>query len=177
MNKAAAQKRIAKLKKEINRHRYLYHVLDRQEISDAALDSLKKELAELEDKYPDLVTDDSPTQRVGGQPLEKFKKVRHQQAMISLNDVFSEEEFKQWIKRIKKLVPDDKIDFYAEVKMDGLAISLIYEKGRLKQAATRGNGVVGEAVTNNIKTVESIPLKIRTDDLSKIAEKKALEKN
>ncbi|MDZ7798032.1 MAG: NAD-dependent DNA ligase LigA [Patescibacteria group bacterium] len=174
MRKVQAKKRIAKLKKEINHHRYQYHVLDRQEISDAALDSLKKELADLESEYPDLITSDSPTQRVGGQPLEKFKKVEHQSPMLSLNDVFEDKDFFKWLERIEKLSPGNKFDFFAEVKMDGLAVSLIYKKGRLVQAATRGNGLVGEKVTSNIKTVESIPLKLRLDSLDNKTRKKAL---
>ena len=165
MNKAEVKKRIEKLKKLINHHRYLYHVLDRQEISDAALDSLKKELFDLEQKYPEFVTPDSPTQRVGGRPLKKFEKVKHSQPMLSFNDAFSEEDMKDWEERIKKLLtPEEieKLNYFCELKFDGLAIELIYKNGILETGSTRGDGIIGENVTQNIKTIESIPLRLRT---------------
>jgi DNA ligase (NAD+) len=161
MPKEQAKKRIEKLKKEINHHRYLYHVLDTQEISDAALDSLKHELYELEQKYPEFITPDSPTQRVGGKPLDKFNKIKHQVPMLSIEDVFNFEELQDWQKRIKRLVPKAEFDYFAEVKMDGLAITLIYQDGLLTTAATRGDGKTGEDVTQNIKTIEAIPLKLQ----------------
>jgi DNA ligase (NAD+) len=167
MDKKSAKKRIDKLRKEINHHRYLYHVLDKIEISDAALDSLKHELEELEKKYPDLITLDSPTQRVGGKALEKFRKVEHFLPMVSLHDAFSEEEMRDWEERIQKLVPEKKLDYYAELKMDGLAVSLIYENGIFVRGATRGDGKIGEDVTNNLKTIEAIPLSIDVDLLSR----------
>jgi len=157
MDKNEAKKRIEKLKEEINHHRYLYHVLDRQEISDAALDSLKHELYQLEQKYPQFITKDSPTQRVGGRPLAKFKKVKHQEPMLSIEDVFSFEEITNWQNRIKKLSPQSNFDYFAEIKMDGLAVSLIYNNGILQTAATRGDGKTGEEVTQNIKTIEAVP--------------------
>lgn len=157
MNAREAKKRIEKLKKEINYHRYLYHVLDRQEISDAALDSLKHELQKLEEEFPRLITSDSPTQRIGGEPLKKFKKVAHARPMLSLGDVFSPEELRAWRERISKIAKI-KEDFFCEVKFDGLAISLMYEKGLLQEASTRGDGRVGEEVIQNIKTIEAIPL-------------------
>jgi DNA ligase (NAD+) len=159
MDKKEAKNRIEKLKKEINHHRYLYHVLDTQEISDAALDSLKHELYDLEQKFPDLITPDSPTQRVSGQPLDKFKKVSHRERMLSLEDIFSFEELEAWQDRVKKLSPG-KVEYFAEIKTDGLAISLIYVDGTLKTGATRGDGVTGEDVTQNIKTIEAIPLSL-----------------
>lgn len=165
MDKQAAKIRIEKLKTEINRHRYLYHVLDRQEISDAAQDSLKHELAELETRYPEYITPDSPTQRVGGEALDTFKKVQHPQPMLSLVDAFSAEELFDWEKRNAKLVPGGTtFDYYAEVKMDGLAVTLIYERGVLAQAATRGDGKVGEDITQNIKTIDAIPLKLELEN-------------
>jgi len=163
MNKQAAQKRIESLRQSIDHHRYLYHVLDKQEISDAALDSLKKELSDLETQYPDLITPDSPTQRVGGKPLESFKKVKHHERMLSLNDAFCQEDVHEWIERISKLLSpqeQEKLDFYCELKIDGLAIELEYEEGILKTGSTRGDGFVGEDITQNIKTVNAIPLKI-----------------
>ena len=158
--KEEAKKRIEKLKKEINHHRYLYHVLDRAEISDDALDSLKHELKKLEDEFPGLVTPDSPTQRVGGKALSKFKKIKHRAPMLSLEDVFSEKEFEEWTDRIKKRISSAKFTFFTEPKFDGLAISIVYKNGLLEYAATRGDGVTGEDVTQNIKTMESIPLSI-----------------
>src|SRR3990167_9266531 len=160
-NKKEIEERIKKLKDEINRHRYVSHVLDKQEISEAALDSLKHELAKLEEQFPDLIAPDSPTQRVAGIPLDEFKKVKHSAPMMSLNDVFDAEELGAWLKRIQKLAPRQEVwDFYSEVKLDGLAISLVYENGILAQAATRGDGSTGEAVTQNIKTIEAIPIRL-----------------
>ncbi|TSC53163.1 MAG: DNA ligase (NAD+) [Parcubacteria group bacterium LiPW_39] len=169
MNKAEAKKRIEKLKEEINYHRYKYHVLDKLEISDAALDSLKNELEELENQFPDLITPDSPTQRVGGKPLDEFKKVEHSVSMLSLNDAFGEEEIRAWETRIMKILtpynPPLKrgqggLNYFCELKLDGLAVSLIYEDGILMRGATRGDGKIGEDVTQNLKTIEAIPLKL-----------------
>lgn len=162
--RAEAKTRVTKLRAEIEHHRYLYHVLDRQEISDAALDSLKHELAEWERRYPGLVTPDSPTQRVGGEPLPAFAKVRHAAPMLSLTDVFSAEEFAAWAERNRKLVRPLGT-YYGEVKMDGLAVSLVYADGSLSYAATRGDGVVGEDVTENIRTIEAIPLRLHLERL------------
>lgn len=161
MNKTQAKERIEHLKKTINYHRHLYHVLDKEEISAEALDSLKKELFDLEQRFPDLITVDSPTQRVGGEPLKAFKKVRHEQPMISLNDAFSERDMNEWLKRLEKHIGRAiKQGFYCELKIDGLAIELIYENGILAQGSTRGDGMTGEDITHNIKTIEAIPLAI-----------------
>lgn len=161
MTKEQAKKRIEKLRKEISYHRYLYHVKDKQEISDAAHDSLKHELFKLEQEFPDLITPDSPTQRVGGESLPSFKKIQHKKPMLSLEDVFSQEELEAWLKRVKKVWPRGKYEFYTEIKMDGLAASLVYEDGMLVTGATRGDGKVGEDVTQNLKTIEAIPLRLR----------------
>jgi DNA ligase (NAD+) len=161
MTKAEARGRIKKLKEVINHHRYLYHVLDRQEISDAALDSLKHELYQLEQQYPDLITLDSPTQRVGGMPLHGFKKVEHSVPMLSIEDIFSEQELLDWEAYLKKLAPHEHLEYFCELKIDGFAITLIYENGILKSGSTRGNGLVGEDITQNLKTIESIPLSLR----------------
>lgn len=169
MNKPDAKSRIEKLRKEINRLRYLYHVLDQQEISEAALDSLKHELYVLEQEYPEFITSDSPTQRIGGKPLEKFQKVRHQVRQWSFNDAFSEEEILDFDKRIQKILSEQGekkgqiLDYTAELKIDGLHVVLTYEKGLLKFGATRGDGKVGEDVTQNLKTIESIPLKLNQE--------------
>ena len=163
MNKKEAQERILKLRKTINRHRYLYHVLDREEISADALDTLKKELTDLEHRFPDLIVKDSPTQRVGGTPLKEFAKVRHEKAMISLNDTFSEKDTKDWLKRLENYlkvgIGENPINgFYCELKIDGLAIELVYEDGYFIRGSTRGDGLIGEDITENLKTVEAIPL-------------------
>jgi len=164
MDKEQAEKRIEVLRKEIDENRYLYHVLDKPRVSDAVDDSLKHELAQLEEQYPDLVTSDSPTQRVGGKPLDKFEKVKHSSPMLSLTDAFSPEDLKKWEERLSKLVGEEKIKesgYYCELKMDGLAVTLIYKNGVFDKGATRGDGKVGEDVTNNLKTIESIPLKLK----------------
>lgn len=171
--------RITKLREVINHHRYLYHVLDREEISTEALDSLKRELAELEKQYPELVTPDSPTQRVAGLPLPGFKKVTHRVAQWSFNDVFTPKELREFDGRVKKAlapmapvaraVPAVGPTYTAELKIDGFKIVLIYEKGILITAATRGDGRVGEDVTANVKTAESIPLAL-TEPVSLVVE-------
>ena len=161
MKKSEAEARILKLRELINDYRYHYHVLDESIMSEAAADSLKHELSELESEYPELITPDSPTQRVAGKPLDKFTKVKHEKRMISLADVFSKEEVLDWISRNEKLVPGGKIsEFFTDIKMDGLACALKYKDGILVQAVTRGDGLVGEDVTLNVKTIENIPLKI-----------------
>ena len=160
MTKEQAQKRIEKLRKVIRHHRYLYHVLDKQEISDTALDSLKRELGELEEKYPLFVTPDSPTQRVGGRPLPKFEKIKHKVLQWSFNDAFTEDEIRDFDKRVKKNL-GKSTTYTCEPKIDGFKIILTYKKGVLQTAATRGDGKVGEDVTQNVKTIESIPLRLR----------------
>lgn len=161
MNKQDAAKRIRQLCLEIEHHRFLYHVEDRQEISDAALDSLKHELSQLEQTYPDLITSDSPTQRVGGKPKKEFKQVVHSSPMLSLEDVFSLGELNEWEKRNRKIFPKGDYKYYCELKIDGLAVEIRYENGHLVEASTRGDGKTGEDVTENIKTIESVPLKLR----------------
>jgi len=166
--KESAGRRIDKLRKEINRYRYAYHVLDKSLISDEALDSLKKELFDLEGQFPDLVTPDSPTQRVGGQPLEKFAKARHQQPMLSFNDAFTEEDMRAWWQRLENYLGRQiRPEFYCELKIDGLAIELVYENGILVQGSTRGDGLIGEEVTQNLKTIEAVPLRLERGDWPK----------
>src|SRR4030043_1894127 len=160
MDKEQAKQRIEKLKKVINHHRYLYHVLNRQEISDAALDSLKHELYQLEQQFPKLITVDSPTQRVAGEPQKQFKKVEHKSPMFSLEDIFSEKELQDWEDYLKRLEPGAQFEYFVELKIDGFAIALVYENGIFKTGATRGDGKTGEDVTQNLKTIESIPLKL-----------------
>ena len=164
MNKAEAEARILKLRELINDYRYHYHVLDESIMSEAVADSLKHELATLEAEFPELVTPDSPTQRVAGKALDKFSKVTHEKRMISLADVFSRDEVMEWIRRNEKLVPGGKIqEFFTDIKMDGLACALKYKDGIFVQAVTRGDGLVGEDVTLNVKTIQNIPLRILRD--------------
>jgi DNA ligase (NAD+) len=165
MNKPKDAQRIIKLRELINDYRYHYHVLDESIMSEAAADSLKHELSELEAKYPDLVTPDSPTQRVAGAPLPGFSQLRHSSRMLSLNDAFDEREVQAWKDRIDKLIPvGSKLEFFADIKMDGLAAAVVYENGVLARAITRGDGFVGEDVTANVRTIESVPLSLRNDN-------------
>lgn len=164
MTKAEAESRILKLRELINDYRYHYHVLDESIMSESAADSLKHELTLLEEKFPELITPDSPTQRVAGRPLDKFNKVTHQTRMISLADVFSEAEVREWVARNYKLVSaKTQLTFFTDIKMDGLAMSLHYHNGILTQAVTRGDGLVGEDVTMNVRTINNIPLKLSGD--------------
>jgi DNA ligase (NAD+) len=157
-----AARRIVQLRDTINDYRYHYHVLDESIMSESAADSLKHELAQLEEQFPDLVTPDSPTQRVAGQPLPGFTQVRHSSRMLSLNDVFNRDEVEAWIKRVQKLAPEATPEFFIDVKLDGLACALWYEDGKFVRAVTRGDGFVGEDVTANVRTIESVPFELRT---------------
>ena len=155
--------RVEKLKKTIGRHGRLYHTLDKSEISDEAYDSLVVELEKLEKQYPELKSADSPTERIGGEPLKEFVKVTHQVRQWSYDDAFNFEELKKWDEKVKNFIKKaglsiEKVEYCCELKIDGLKIVLVYEKGRLIRGATRGDGVVGEDVTSNVKTIESIPL-------------------
>jgi DNA ligase (NAD+) len=154
--------RVAKLRDLINDYRYHYHVLNKSIMSEAAADSLKHELSQIEEENPELITPDSPTQRVAGEPLPGFKQIRHSSRMLSLNDVFNEEELRAWIDRVTRLLPaGTKLEYFMDIKMDGLAAALVYEDGMLAQAITRGDGFVGEDVTMNVRTIESVPLRLR----------------
>lgn len=159
MNKAEAEARILKLRELINDYRYHYHVLDESIMSEAAADSLKHELVLLEKEFPELVTPDSPTQRVAGKPLDKFTKVTHRDRMISLADVFSADEVRGWVQANEKMVGPIQ-SYFTDIKMDGLACALHYEDGLFVQAVTRGDGLVGEDVTMNVRTIENVPLRI-----------------
>lgn len=163
MTKQQAQERLEKLRKEINKYRYQYHVLNQLEISEEALDSLKHELVQIEKQFPELVTPDSPSQRVAGKVLEGFKKVRHAVTQWSLNDAFSEDELRDFDARVKRFLEKEgiktkEVDYCVEHKIDGLHIVLTYENGRFVTGATRGDGIIGEDVTQNLKTIESVPL-------------------
>src|SRR3989338_316136 len=168
----AVAKRINKLRAEIAHHRYLYHVLNRQEISDEALDSLKHELKELEDAYPSLITEQSPTQRVAGAVQSGFQKVTHNTRMLSIEDAFLREDVAQWLERLANRYDVKNPELFCEVKMDGLAVALRYQNGALILAVTRGTGEVGEDVTHNARAIQAIPLTLRqptADDLSALS--------
>ncbi len=157
-----AKDRAIKLRQTINDLRYRYHVLDDPKVTDAVYDSLTNELKKIEEQFPELLTPDSPTQRVGGEPLDKFRKVPHFHPMLSLNDAFSQDDVRAWFDRISKLGGNAaEGNFYCEVKMDGIACSLLYQDGVLVRAATRGDGFTGEDVTQNVKTIDAVPLRLR----------------
>lgn len=160
MTKTEAEARISKLRELINDYRYHYHVLDESIMSEAAADSLKHELSELEKQFPELITPDSPTQRVAGKALDKFEKVTHKDRMISLADVFSTEEIRDWVSSNEKIVGPVQ-EYFTDIKMDGLACALHYQDGLFKKAVTRGDGLVGEDVTMNVRTIENIPLRLK----------------
>jgi DNA ligase (NAD+) len=164
MSKHDDAERIVKLRELINDYRYHYHVLDESIMSEAAADSLKHELSQLEAKYPELITSDSPTQRVAGTPSPEFQSVAHTQRMLSLNDVFNGEEVRAWKDRIQKLLPGSTLEYFTDVKMDGLACALVYQDGVLVRGVTRGDGFVGEDVTANVRTIDSIPLRLRASE-------------
>lgn len=168
---AAVRRRAKRLRAEIDRHNYRYHVLDDPEIPDAEYDRMLRELQALEEKHPDLVVPESPTQRVGGAPIAVFAEVRHRKPMLSLDNAFSREEVVAFDRRVReRLKTDGEIDYCCEPKLDGLAVSLIYRDGTLAIAATRGDGTVGEDVTHNIRTVKSVPLRLTGHSLPALLE-------
>jgi DNA ligase (NAD+) len=172
MNKAGDdQQRIQQLRDEINHHNHLYYVLDEPHIPDSEYDRLLRELQQLEAEHPELVTPDSPTQRVGAEPLKAFAEVKHRLPMLSLDNAFSDEEFENFERRVKeRLQTDNDISYCVEPKLDGLAVSLRYESGLLVQAATRGDGNQGEDVTHNVRTIPSVPLRLLGDDWPEVLE-------
>ena len=162
-NTSEIKTRIEKLRQQVDDLRYRYHVLNDPKVTDEVYEDLTKELIALEHQYPQFMSADSPTQRVGGKVLDKFQKVKHPLPMLSLNNAFSEEELKAWEKRILKLLTNnqqDKLEYFCEVKLDGLSISLEYENGIFVRGSTRGDGIFGEDVTQNLKTIQTIPLSI-----------------
>lgn len=163
MTRHQPEKRVAELRNLLNQYSYEYHVLDAPTVSDAVYDSLFGELKKIESEHPELVTSDSPTQRVGNELKGGFAKVEHRTRMLSLNDVFDPEEVRAWVVRMDKLLPGHKREFFADVKMDGLACALIYEDGVFVQAITRGDSYVGEDVTNNVRTIANVPLRLRAE--------------
>ncbi|MFC1865241.1 NAD-dependent DNA ligase LigA [Chloroflexota bacterium] len=162
-DKGDIKKKIEKLKADIDRYNHLYHVLDSPQISDAEYDGLMRQLKQLEDEYPQYLTQDSPTQRVGAAPLEAFGIVNHSVPLLSLGNAFSGEELAKWYERVKKLAGNMELDFVCEHKIDGLAVALTYEDGRLSIGATRGDGLQGENINSNLRTIRSIPLSVPGD--------------
>lgn len=154
------QYRVRELRDLLNKYSYEYYVNDKPSVSDAIYDSLMDKLKKIESSNPELITIDSPTQRVGNKLLDGFQKVRHQRRMVSLNDVFDKSEIEAWIKRTDKLMPGQRHEFFTDIKMDGLACALIYANGVLAQAVTRGDSFVGEDVTNNVRTIKNVPLRL-----------------
>ena len=153
--------RLERLRGLLRYHSYLYHTLGKPEITDAEYDALMRELISIEEQHPELITPDSPTQRVGAEPLLEFAKVEHPHPMTSLADAFSDEEVRAWLERVRRLLPSDAhLEFVVEPKIDGLAVALTYEDGRLVRGATRGDGIVGEDITSNVRTIRNIPLRI-----------------
>ncbi|MGD1025278.1 MAG: NAD-dependent DNA ligase LigA [Candidatus Sulfotelmatobacter sp.] len=161
------EKKIEALREKIRRHEYLYYVLDQPEISDADFDKLMRDLKDLEAEHPELITGDSPTQRVGGKPREGFVKVPHSSPMLSLDNTYSEEELRGWERRVHELSGRNDVDYVCELKLDGMSLALIYEDGKLVRGITRGDGSVGEDVTLNVRTVRSVPLSISKEKLKK----------
>ncbi|MGB2853093.1 MAG: NAD-dependent DNA ligase LigA, partial [Dehalococcoidia bacterium] len=156
-------KRIEELRGQINHHNYRYYVLDSPEISDAEYDELMAELRRLEEEHPEFIAPESPTQRVGAAPVEAFGVVEHRVPLLSLANVFSDEELLAWHKRMSNLVPGRDVDFVCELKLDGLAVALTYTDGSLTTGATRGEGYRGEDITQNLRTIKSIPLSVPKD--------------
>ena len=163
MDAQQAKQRIEKLREKILELNYQYFVLDQSEVEESVRDSLKRELIELETQFPQFITSDSPTQRVGAVISGKFEKLKHKTPKKSLADVFSADEIREWHERIQKMVPNQKIEFVAELKIDGLNITFQYEKGLLTNAITRGNGKEGEQVSHTVKTIKSLPLKLNRE--------------
>ena len=160
-----------RLREQINRHNYLYYVLDQPEISDAEFDRLMHRLEQIEREHPELVAPDSPTQRIGAAPAEKFAVVKHSRMMLSLANAMSAEEMREFDGRIKRMLKTEgDIEYVTEVKLDGLAVELVYEDGLFKVGSTRGDGTNGEDVTQNLRTIRSIPLRLRRPERGRIPE-------
>src|SRR5258708_32001129 len=159
------EKKLEALREKIRHHEYRYYVLDDPEISDADFDKLMNELKRLEAEHPALVTPDSPTQRVGGKPREGFVKAKHSSPMLSLDNAYTEEELRDWERRVHELSGRTDVEYLCELKLDGMSLALIYSNGRLERGITRGDGSVGEDVTLNVRPVRSVPLSISKENL------------
>src|SRR5262250_382693 len=159
----SATDRIEELREQIRDHEYRYYVLDKPVISDYEFDQLVRELKRLEEEHPELITPDSPTQRVGGEPAKEFPTYTFSRPMLSLENAYSEEELLDWGRRVVQLAETDAVNYVAELKIDGLSVALIYENGLLGKAVTRGDGRTGEVVTGNVRTIRSVPLRLNED--------------
>jgi len=178
--KRDAARKIEKLREDLRRHEHLYYVLDKPEISDAEYDALVNELKRLESEHPELITADSPTQRVGGKPAEGFKKAQHSRPMLSLDNAYNAEELADWDRRVHELAGGLPVEYTAELKLDGLSVALLYQPrpdgdAQLTMGLTRGDGQTGEDVTSNIRTIRSVPLRISKDQLQKLRAPQGLE--
>src|SRR6185436_12190316 len=172
MTHAQAKARHAGLSAEIRGHDYAYYVEAKPKISDREYDRLYQELREIESQFPDLITPDSPTQRVGGAPIKEFKPVQHLLPMMSLDNTYSEDEVRQFIARVERLLPREQLEWVVEPKVDGVAVSLRYENGVFTIGATRGDGTTGDDITSNLSTIKSLPLNFcaRMEDCPKLLE-------
>ena len=155
--------RVEELRQQLREHEYRYYVLDQPTISDFDFDQLMRELKQLEAEHPELITPDSPTQRVGGEPAKEFPTYTFSRPMLSLENAYSEEELTDWARRVTQLAETDAVDYVAELKIDGLSVALIYENGLLDKAVTRGDGRTGEVVSGNVRTIHSVPLRLNED--------------
>src|SRR6476620_1073900 len=163
MNLKEAETKHSALAAELRRHDHAYYVLAQPTISDQDYDRLYRQLLDLEKEFPQLITSDSPTQRVGGEPLKAFKPVQHLQPMLSLDNTYSQEELREFVNRVQRLLPNEKLDWVVEPKVDGVAINLRSEKGVFTCGATRGDGTTGDDITTNLRTIRSIPARLRPD--------------
>src|SRR5262249_48392653 len=162
MNKSITA-HIEDLRQQIREHEYRYYVLDQPTISDFDFDKLLRELKQLEQEHPELITPDSPTQRVGGEPAKEFPTYTFSRPMLSLENAYSEQELEDWARRVMQLAETESVNYVAELKIDGLSVALIYENGLLNKAVTRGDGRTGEVVTPNVRTIRSVPLRLNHD--------------
>ena len=167
MPSSALEKKTEALREKIRHHEYRYYVLDDPEVSDAEFDALMNELKKLEAQHPELITPDSPTQRVGGKPREGFVKSKHSSPMLSLDNAYSEEELRDWERRVHELSGRNDVEYMCELKLDGMSLALQYAEGQLERGITRGDGSVGEDVTSNVRTVRSVPLSVSKEKLKK----------
>ncbi|HEY1067754.1 MAG TPA: NAD-dependent DNA ligase LigA, partial [Pirellulales bacterium] len=160
---SSPKEEVARLSEEIRKHDHLYYIEARPEISDLEYDKLMKRLQALEEAHPELASPDSPTQRVGGAPLSEFASVTHRQPMLSIDNTYNEAELREFDARVKKHLEGEPVEYVVEMKVDGVAVCLTYENGLLTLGATRGDGRIGDDITHNIKTIKSVPLRLRTD--------------
>src|SRR6204780_4325671 len=167
MSGSPIEKKIEALREKIRYHEYRYYVLDAPEVSDAEFDVLMNELKRIEAEHPKLITPESPTQRVGGKPREGFVKAKHSSPMLSLDNAYSEEELRDWERRVHELSGRTDLEYMCELKLDGMSLALVYSNGHLERGITRGDGTVGEDVTANVRTVRSVPLTVSKDKLKK----------